>query len=97
MKAANDPHTAELPGIPVPKKRGRPSTGKAKSGVERQREYLRRQRENDPRFLARAVAKTIEDETAEEVLQWIKIAIEKGDTRTAQLHYAAMGRILGVL
>lgn len=37
-----DDRTAELPG--VPKRRGRPPTGKAKSGSDRQREYRERQR-----------------------------------------------------
>lgn len=39
--------TAELPGIPKAAKRGRPSTGKALSNAERQREYRKRHKSVD--------------------------------------------------
>ncbi|MGZ3904984.1 MAG: hypothetical protein ACXVC6_14885 [Bacteroidia bacterium] len=47
MKDANDTTTTEL--FPVPKKRGRPSTGTAKSGAERQAAYRRNKRKDGER------------------------------------------------
>lgn len=46
MKDTNDTTTAEL--FPVPKKRGRPSTGKAKSSAQRQAEYREKKRKDGP-------------------------------------------------
>lgn len=41
-----DEKTGELPGIPpVPRKKGRPATGEAKSGAERQKELRERRKE----------------------------------------------------
>ena len=44
MKDAHDSQTADL--LPIPRPRGRPRTGKALSGAERQAAYRARQAEN---------------------------------------------------
>lgn len=48
MKDENDSQTIDM--LPTPKKRGRPPTGKAKTGAQRQAEYLARKRERIERL-----------------------------------------------
>lgn len=63
MKDANDKQTADL--LPMPKKRGRPATGKALTPAQKQAAYRARQAENkatvtinkaDLKALKRAIA-----------------------------------------
>lgn len=50
-KASDDKHTLELPGLPTPNRRGRPTTGKAKTSAQRMAD-LRARRKKEAEHVA---------------------------------------------
>jgi len=77
MKDANDTSTAEL--FPVPKKRGRPSTGKAKTSAERQ---------------ARHRQKKYSEENKDNLNVWINTVCKHSLELSAKVHHMTVAERL---
>lgn len=88
--AATEKRNMQLPGIP--KKMGRPFTGKAKSSAERQAEFRKRQQEAREAALG-AVAGAYSNTSTEEVRQMIAT----GGPVTMESAWKELGRRMGWL
>ena len=100
MKDAADNMTAEL--IPMPKKRGRPATGKAMTAAERKRAQRARDRRTDVRLIVDAPNKVPNRVLINEVTQgddyvaflaWLEVGERKGWI-TSQDRIAMRNRML---
>lgn len=63
MKSSDDHYTKDLPGIEPARRRGRPPTGRAKSGAQRIREFRDRQKQAryEPEFSREQLIRYVTD------------------------------------
>lgn len=90
MKQPVDQKTLELPGLDVPKRRGRPASGNAKTAAER----MAAKRERD-RALARVAHRHERRRSDPDLIAAIAVRLEAGDDEGALWAWLELGQRKG--